>query len=90
MSDRPDITHAQVAAPVSAVASAIAVVEQAPVRLQLPLLIIIGVLAGLWLVSDAYLRGKRNDAASATVLHAVATLQSKPADGDDSLVPQVK
>jgi hypothetical protein len=82
----PNITQAQVAAVVAALVAVIGVISQAPERLQLPLVIVIGAIAVTWIVSDVYLRGKRTETVTASHQVAIAQLQNLPSDGDDSLV----
>lgn len=85
----PDITAAQIAVPVGALAGVIATVNQAPERLQLPIVIGVFVLGAIWLVCDALLRGKRTEIKTSENQVAVAQLQhliARP-EGDDSIVP---
>lgn len=89
MSDKPDITHAQVAAPITSLVAVIGVVQTAPERLQLPLIIIVGVNAAVWLLADAFLRGKRNESAAAVVNQVTEQIRSFPREGNDAIVPAV-
>lgn len=87
MSDKPDITHAQIAAPTTALVGVLAVVYQAPERLQPLLIIVIGAVAAVWIASDAFLRGKRNESAAAVTNQVTAQIRGLLVEGDDSKVP---
>lgn len=82
----PNITQAQIAAIVAAVAAVIGIVQTAPERLQLALLVVLGAIAVSWIVSDAIVRHGRSGNAAAQANLAAVQVQSLPADGDDSVV----
>lgn len=84
----PPITAAQIAAPLSALVAVLAVVNQEPPRLQIPLLVLIGVLAVAWILADGFgIRPARAKIVVAQHNEAAAQIQSFPPDGDDSTVP---
>lgn len=82
----PDVTPAQYGTVTAAIAAVLAIVYQAPDRLQIPLLIVLGALGIAWLISDAIIRHGRSGAAAAQHVLAAAQIQAMPADGDDSKV----
>jgi MFS superfamily sulfate permease-like transporter len=86
---KPDITATQLAAPLASLVAVLAVVNQEPDRLQIPLIAVIGVIAVVWILADAILRHGRNGAAAAESNLAAVTVANLPAEGDDSLVVAV-
>lgn len=56
MLSTPDITKAQVGTIVAALVAVLAVIQTAPVRLQVPLVIVLGVIAVALILADAVIR----------------------------------
>lgn len=52
----PDITTGQITTGLAGLGAIVAVVEGAPERLQVPLLLVVGVVASAYLISDAVIR----------------------------------
>lgn len=90
----PDVTPAQAGSITAAVAAVVAVVQTAPERLQVPLVLAIAVLGAAWIVSDALLRRGRAGIVAARAaavaelpadqVDAAAWLAQPDADGDDA------
>jgi hypothetical protein len=55
----PDVTPVQMGAGVTALGAVLAVIYQAPERLQVPILALVALLGSAWLVSDAIIRHGR-------------------------------
>lgn len=84
----PDITQAQIAGGVGSLAAVLAVIYQAPERLQIPLISAVTVIAVALILADGLgIRPGRAKAVAAQHLEAAAQLQLAHQDGDDSKVP---
>jgi hypothetical protein len=83
----PDVTPAQAGTVAAALAAVLAIVYQAPERLQIPLLIVLGALGVAWLISDAVIRHGRSGAVAAQHNLSAAQLSNLPADGVDQAPP---
>lgn len=79
----PDITKAQIASIVAALVAVIGVVQTAPVRLQVALIVVLGSVAVAWIVSDAIVRHGRSGNAAAQANLAAAQVAALPADQGD-------
>lgn len=75
----PNITQAQIAAVIGALGAVLAIVYQAPERLQLPLLGVLGAIAVAWIVSDALVRHGRAGVAAAQHTQAAAEVAAAAA-----------
>lgn len=75
----PNITQAQVAAVIGALVAVLAVVYQAPERLQPLLIIVLGAIAGAWIIADAVLRVGRSTVAAAQHKQAAAEVTAAAA-----------
>lgn len=82
----PDVTPTQYATAAGALAAVLAIVYQAPARLQIPILALVGVLGVAWLLADAVIRHGRSNAVAAQHALATAQIQNMPTEGDDSKV----
>lgn len=80
----PDLTKAQLASILAAVAAVIGVVQTAPVRIQVVLVIVIGALGVAWIISDAILRHGRAGSAAAQHNLAAAQIAAAPLDQGDA------
>lgn len=88
----PNITQAQIATVVAALVAVLGVVQTAPQRLQVPLLVGIAVIAVAWIVGDAVIRYGRSgiEASRVAARHAADSVDGLPeivkvADGDDDV-----
>jgi len=75
----PNITQAQIGASVAAVGAVVALINQAPDRLQVPLIALIGVLGLGWIVSDAIVRHGRSGVVAAQHAQAAAEVTAAAA-----------
>lgn len=75
----PNITQAQIGAIVAAIGAVLAIVNQAPDRLQIPILGVVAVIAVAWIVSDAIVRHGRAGVAAAVHTQAAAEVTAAAA-----------
>lgn len=84
----PSVTPAQYGTIAGALAAVIGIISQAPDRLQVPLIALVGVLGVAWILADGLgIRPGRAKLVAAQHLEAAAAIANLPVEGDDSIVP---